>query len=137
VLASGAQINGEWEIDGAYFLMRLGPSLRGKVTNRIGYAVSGGLAAAYVGSTFNVRESFTPSATSSLIQIEEDTTTDTLVFGFYALANAEYWLTETTGLYGGASYESLSDYDQSVGGRTAKVDVGQGVAIRGGVVLRF
>lgn len=137
LIPNGASVDGEWDIDGAYFLIRLGPTLRAKLTERIGFSVSGGLAAGYIGSTFHARESIRPAGISGTVVYEDETTTDEIVFGYYAMANAEFWMTERTGVYAGASYEGLADYDQKLGDRTATIDIGQGVAIRGGIVLRF
>ncbi len=136
-IPGGALIDGEWDIDGAYFLIRLGPTLRGRITQRLGYSFSAGGAAAYVGSTFHSKESLQPDGVVQAIVYEEETDTDKLVMGYYASANLEFWLTESTGVYAGASYESLADFEQEVGGRKASVDVGQGVAIRGGLTYRF
>jgi predicted porin len=51
--------------------------------------------------------------------------------------NAEYWLTQRTGFYVGVNYESLGDYDQTLGGRTAKIDLGSGTGFRLGLTTRF
>ncbi|MBI2497893.1 MAG: hypothetical protein HYV75_08295, partial [Opitutae bacterium] len=44
---------------------------------------------------------------------------------------------EITGLFGGLTAQKLGDYDQVVGGRTAKVDLGSSVGIRAGVSIKF
>lgn len=57
--------------------------------------------------------------------------------GYYADVNVEWRANQTTGLFGGVSVQQLGDYDQTVGGRTAKIDLGNAVGIRGGISIRF
>lgn len=137
IVPGGTTINGRWKVDGAYFLVRLGPSLRGRLTERLGVSFSAGLAAGYVGTTFSAEESFQPpGATQPANYTAEDDGNDLLV-GFYGSANVEFWITPATGLYVGASFESLDTYDQSLEGRRVKIDIGEGVAVRAGIVYRF
>jgi hypothetical protein len=41
------------------------------------------------------------------------------------------------GIFGGFSAQQLSDYEQKLGDRRAKIDIGNSVGIRGGVSIRF
>ena len=57
--------------------------------------------------------------------------------GFYGAANVEFWFTPATGLYVGASFESLDTYNQGLEGRRVDIDIGEGLAVRAGIVYRF
>ena len=56
---------------------------------------------------------------------------------FYADLDAEYWLTDRTGFYLGASLQKSGSYDQTLGDRTAKIDMGTASGIQTGLSLRF
>lgn len=136
----GVVVNGKWQVKGAYFLMRLGPNLRAQLTKRISLTASIGIAGAYVGSTYSVVESFAlpnlPNAGVSTPVVDESTIKK-FVSGYYADFNVELALNERTGLFGGLSTQKLSGYDQTLSGRTAHVDLGSAVGLRGGVSYRF
>ncbi|HYC72201.1 MAG TPA: hypothetical protein VEB66_13390 [Opitutaceae bacterium] len=136
-VAGAASVQGNWQIKGAYFLLRLGPSIRTKITNRFGLSASAGVAGAYTGSKYMVTETIVlPDVAEPVTVVEEDTATEFLS-GFYADVNVDWMLNERTGLFGGVSMQQLGDYDQSVGGRTAKVDMGNAIGFRGGINIKF
>ena len=137
VVAGGTTINGRWQVDGAYFLVRLGPSLRGRLTERIGVSFSAGLAAGYVGTTFSAEESFQPPGATQAATYNAEADGNDLLVGFYGAANVEFWFTPATGLYVGASFESLDTYNQGLEGRRVDIDIGEGLAVRAGIVYRF
>jgi hypothetical protein len=142
----GINVNGVWQVKGAYFLVRFGPSLRAQLTERLGLNASLGIAGAYAGSTYSVHETFAvPDAPDLLVGanagpnnngLEQSTTTKFLT-GYYADLNLEWACNERTALFGGVTAQKLSDYSQSVGGRTALVDLGSTVGLRAGVSIRF
>lgn len=133
-------VNGNWQVKGAYFLMRVGPSMRARLTERLGLTASLGLAGAYAGSTYSVVESFAvpnlPDVTVRTPETEQSTASKFLS-GYYADINLELTLNERTGLFGGFSAQKLAGYDQTLGGRTAHIDLGSSVGVRGGISIRF
>lgn len=137
----GASVSGLWQVKGAYFMVRLGPSLRTQLTDRLGLNASVGIAGAYAGSTYSVRETFAvPDIPTVLVGTSvgtEQNTTTKFLSGYYADLNLEWATNDTTGLFGGLTAQKLSDYSQSVGGRTALVDLGSAVGIRAGVTIKF
>ncbi len=135
--AGGAVINGDWKIKGSYYLMRLGPSLRAKLSERLAVSVSAGFAGAYVGSTYTAAESLSiPGATRS-IDIEEEEEASEFIAGYYAEAVGEFWFTPRTAIYGGLTYERFGEYEQVLGTRTAEVDIGGSAGVRIGITTRF
>jgi hypothetical protein len=140
-IPGGIVVKGLWKIKGAYFMVRLGPSLRMQVTERLGLNASLGIAGAYVGSTYSVNESFevpdVPGVLVGAIVGTETTTATKFIGGYFADMNLEWAANERTGLFGGITAQKLGNYNQSVGGRTANVDIGGAVGLRAGVSIRF
>ena len=137
LIPGGAQMDGRWAIEGAYYLGRLGPHLRWRFNERLAFSLSAGVAVAYIGTTFRSEESITPPDSTSEVSVTEEEDADKVVTGFYFTGNAEYWLRDNTGFYLGASYESLGKFNQTLNGRSAAIDVGEGSSVRTGLMLRF
>ena len=51
--------------------------------------------------------------------------------------NFEWATNDTLGLFGGVTAQKLSTYEQKLGDRVAKIDLGSSVGIRGGVSIKF
>lgn len=136
-LAGAASVQGNWQIKGAYFLLRLGPSVRTQLTSRMGLSASAGVAGAYTGSRYLVVESLQIPDVVEPISVSDESTENKFLSGFYADVSLDWMLNERTGFFGGVSMQQLGDYDQSVGGRTAKIDMGNAVGFRGGINIRF
>jgi hypothetical protein len=115
--------------------------VRAQITSRLGVSASIGVAGAYAGSTYTAFESLTlPTEDAEVISTNdslEQNKTAKFLSGYYADFNLEWAATERTGLFGGISAQQLGDYDQTLNGRTAHIDLGNSVGIRGGVSIRF
>jgi hypothetical protein len=135
--AGAAVIDGNWKIKGAYYLVRVGPSLRAKLSERLAMSVSAGFAGAYVGSTYTAAESLRIAGASRTIDVKEEADSSEFIAGYYAEAVGEFWFTPRTSLYAGLSYERLGEYEQILGGRTAEIDLGGSAGIRVGITTRF
>lgn len=135
----GVNVNGNWQVRGAYFMMRFGPSIRARLTNRLGMSASAGVAGAYAGTTYSVRETFqVPDLPDLVVDTQTVQSTEAkFIAGYYADLNLEWAANERTGLFGGVTAQKFDGYDQSVGTRTARVDLGSSVGLRGGVSIRF
>jgi hypothetical protein len=145
-IEGGAEVTGRWQVKGAYFLVKLGPSIRTQITDRLGLTASAGLAGGYAGTRYTASESFSvDSMPDTLIELTDmDTGATTIgstatkfLTGYFADLNLEWAASETVGLFGGVTAQQLSDYDQKLGDRVAKIDLGSAVGIRGGVSIRF
>jgi hypothetical protein len=141
-----ATIAGRWQVKGAYFMVKIGPSVRTQITNRLGVNASLGLAGGYAGTRYSASESFSvatlPDVVFALFNSSDATdvissTTTKFLAGYYADLNLEWAANETVGLFGGVTAQKLSTYEQKLGDRTAKIDLGSTVGIRGGVSVRF
>jgi hypothetical protein len=137
----GVEVDGNWQVKGAYFMVRLGPTIRTRLTSRLGVSASMGVAGAYTGTTYSVTETFqVPDLEGLVIGAGRDTeqTSETkFISGYYADLNLEWVATERTGLFGGFTAQKFDGYDQSVGSRTARIDLGSSVGVRGGVSIKF
>lgn len=140
-IAGGAAVRGNWQVKGNYFMVRLGPSIRTQLTERLGLNASLGFAGAYAGTTYTVNESFqVPELDGVFVGASVGTERSTMtkfLSGYYADLNMEWAANERTGLFGGLTAQKLGDYDQAVGTRTANVDLGTAVGLRAGVSIRF
>ncbi|MBP8256044.1 MAG: hypothetical protein KAX37_01880 [Opitutaceae bacterium] len=134
--ANGADIDGHWQIKGAYFLFRVGPMIRIPIGERFAVTASAGYAGAYLGTTYRVKETLNISETLS-IPFEGEETYSKLLHGAYGEVNAEWWLTQRTGFFLGVTFEKLGKYEQTLAGRTADVDIGGNGGFRFGLTTRF
>ncbi|MDD2764116.1 MAG: hypothetical protein PHE83_09115 [Opitutaceae bacterium] len=130
-------VNGRWQIKGSYYTIRFGPMFQVPVTERLKLSLGLGAALAYVGSDYLVEETITLPDTETVVETQEQSTRSKLLPCFYADADAEYWLTERTGFYLGATYQKSGSFEQSLNGRTATVDLGSTYGIQSGLSLRF
>ena len=135
----GASVSGRWQVRGEYFMLRLGPSLHSQFTERLGMSASVGVAVAYAGTRYTADESMAvPGLTAVTIDTgPQVSTTAKLVSGYFADVSMEWAANERTGIYGGFGTQKLSDYEQTLGGRTARIDIGSAMAIRGGINIKF
>jgi hypothetical protein len=133
----GATVQGNWKIKGAYFLMRVGPSIRTQVTDRFGVSASLGLAGAFAGSRYSVVERLQIENVTDPIMEEKDSAESKFLTGYYADMTVDWAANERTGLFAGVNMQHLSGYDQEVAGRTAKIDIGSAVGIHGGISIKF
>lgn len=146
LVPGGASVTGRWQVKGAYFLVKVGPTLRTRITDRLGVTASIGFAGAYAGTRYSAAESFIVTELPS--QPVETTDPETgvniisstkakFLTGYYADLNLEWDTNGTFGLFGGVTAQQLDSYDQSLADRTAKIDLGSAVGVRGGVTIRF
>jgi hypothetical protein len=140
-VAGGATVNGRWQVKGAYFMVKLGPSFHAQFNDQFGMSGSIGFAGGYAGTQFSVAESFTVPEIGVGQEpggggIDASTATEFLT-GYYADLTFEWAANQSTGLFGGITAQQLSAYDQKVADRVARVDLGTAIGIRGGVSIRF
>jgi hypothetical protein len=134
---STADVKGDWHLKGAYYMFRVGPLFQIPITERLKLSLGIGGALAYVGTDYTADEEIDLTEVTSTVQTAEISHRNSLLPAFYADANAEYWLTERTGVYLGATYQRSRSFDQTLGGRTATVDLGTTSGVSTGITLRF
>ena len=134
---STTEIKGRWQIKGSYYTVRLGPSLQIGITERFKIRIAAGVGLAYVGSNYLVEEEIDIPGSEIAVKTTEESTRSAWMPAFFADADAEYWLTERTGFYLGATGQKSGSYEQTLDGRTATVDMGTTYGLQSGVTLRF
>jgi hypothetical protein len=146
ITPGGASVTGRWQVKGAYLMFKLGPTIRTQITERLGLSASAGLASAYAGTRYSAHESFKlvnyPGVEVETLDAETGDTTvasskTKFMTGYYADLTLEWDANESFGLFGGVTAQQLSDYEQKLGDRTARIDLGSAVGLRGGVSIRF
>ncbi len=133
-------VTARWEVKGAYYTFRAGPALWIPVTSRFRATVSAGPAVIYAGSTYTVTQSYQP-ATGALITDTSFDTSSHILPGYFADASLQFDLTEHTGFYAGAVFQSAGSYNQSLDTTAAhystKVDFANQNGLRAGMTVRF
>lgn len=135
--AGAATVQGNWQIKGAYFLMRVGPSIHAQLSERWGLSASAGFAGAFAGTRYSVVEELQVPDVATPIIDEPSSSESKFLTGYYADVTVDWFATERTGLFAGVAVQQIDGYDQSVAGRTAKIDFGSAVGIRGGINFKF
>ncbi|MBI2514555.1 MAG: hypothetical protein HYV96_21480 [Opitutae bacterium] len=135
--AGGASVLGNWQVKGAYFLVRVGPQLRTQLSQRFGLNASIGVAGAFSGTRYSVFESVQVPDLVDPITEEKVDAKSAFLGGFYADLNVDWAANERTGLFAGVNMQRFGSYDQEVAGRTAKIDFGSAVGVRGGLSYKF
>ncbi|MDQ5980185.1 MAG: hypothetical protein QG602_3160 [Verrucomicrobiota bacterium] len=142
----GANVTGRWQVKGAYFMLKFGPTLRTQISEHFAISASVGLAGAYAGTRYTAYESFQVAAmpNTDIETVDEETGSSTLsstatklLTGYYADLNLDWDMNDRFGLFGGVTAQQLDSYEQKLGGRTADIDLGSAVGVRGGVTVRF
>jgi hypothetical protein len=135
-----AEVTEKWNITGAYFTLRAGAQITMPITEKFSANVSGGPALVYVGTTFSVNQTLTPPTGNPITTTVSDDYS-TVLPAYFADANVEYALTDTTGLYLGAVFQSTTSYNQAIhslnGNYANKVDFGNQEGVRGGISFKF
>jgi hypothetical protein len=139
----GATVNGRWNIKGAYFMLKFGPSIRAQFTDRWEMTASAGVAGAYAGSTYTGAETFAvagmPDGQVAGVQEIKQSNTSEFLTGYYADLTIEFAANDRTWLFGGVTAQQFGDYEQTLAstGQMARIDLGSAVGVRGGVSIRF
>ncbi|MDE3083857.1 MAG: hypothetical protein KGJ37_01380 [Verrucomicrobiota bacterium] len=111
--AAEGQLENQYKIHGAFFMMRFGPKLIMPLTSKFQASFSTGPALVYVGTTFTVNQRFTPAvgdpSTTTITGQKDD-----VLPAYFADANLEYWLTDRTGFYFGGVYQTSTNYHHTV-----------------------
>ncbi|ATC65626.1 hypothetical protein CMV30_17675 [Nibricoccus aquaticus] len=137
ITPNGANVDGYWQIKGAYYMLRLGPIVRVPIAKKWTVSASAGGALAFVGSRFLVDEYIELPDVIGTIRFQGEGEEKAMVGGYYADVNIERWLTVRTGFFAGYSVEKMGNYTHEFAGRKADVDLGTSGGFRLGIITRF
>ena len=132
-----ADVDGFWQLKGAYYTFYLGPTLRVPIGERLRISLGAGAAVAFVGTNYRAQESIVLAEVDSPVTATAESAQNTWLPSYYANANAEFLLTPRTGLFLGATYQGKMDYSQTLVGRTATVGFDNNVGVQSGFSVRF
>ncbi len=138
--ASATSVTDNWKVKGAYYTFRFGPELFIPIGSHFHADISAGPTVVYAGTTYTVTQTFTPDIGADITQT--DTSAEyKLLPGYYADASLQYDLTDRTGFFAGAVYQSAGSYTQGVHSTTAnyatKIDLSNQNGLRAGMSVRF
>ena len=135
-----ASVSNRWNVKGAYYTFRAGPTVTLPVTSRLKATVSVGAAVVYSGTSYTVTQTFTPASGAEITDTNSSNAYK-LLPGYYADATVQFDLTERTGFYAGAILQSAGSYTQNVDSTNAnystKIDLANQQGIRAGMSYRF
>jgi hypothetical protein len=125
ITSGTALVTGSRSLDATLCDLRLGPMIDLNLFKGLSFELGGGLALGVVDSTFSYDE----TSASSLGVSTASGTTHGAGFraGAYAEAGLAYHLSRSFSLHGGAQFEYLGQFNQSIGSRSAQLDLGQAV----------
>jgi hypothetical protein len=112
ITTSTGVITNRWELKGAYFTVKLGPTISYMFNDHFRLTLGAGAAIVISGASFDVNSTFQPEAGDPLASTD---TGEELKFlpGYYAEATLQYDFSEKAGLYAGVDYQDNGSYTQT------------------------
>ena len=137
--AGPVDVSGIWRVNGAYYAFRFGPQISAQVFRGFSLNAGLGITGAYVGTNDTADESLTVTVDGNVdtALVHVTSTASKFLSGYYANLDASWEANERTGFFAGVNYESLGSFDQALGGRVTKIDLGNTAGIRGGISIKF
>lgn len=131
----GVLITGNRQMDATLYDWRLGPFVELSLSQRLSCQVGGGLAVGLAQSTFSFSDVTTTSG--GTVQAAGSTRNTDALVGFYGEAGLAYEVVSAASFFAGAQFQYLGDFNQSVGGRNAQIDLKKSVFFVVGLQWRF
>ncbi len=105
-------VTNQWDLKGAYFTFRIGPSISYQITNRLRLVLSAGASLVLSGTEYTVTQTYIPDIADPVISTVDN---DELKFlpGYYVDASLQFDITESAGFYAGVTYQDNGSYSQS------------------------
>ena len=137
---NNSSVTNRWRLRGAYYTFHAGPTLWIPITARLRASLSVGAALVYAGTSYTVTQTFEPDLGAE-ISNTNDSEAYKLLPGYFADATVQFDLTERTGFYAGAVFQSAGSYTQTIDTADAhystKIDLANQSGIRAGLSIRF
>lgn len=124
---AGPNIRATRSLDANLFGFDFGPTISLTMTKNLQLTASAGGTVAFINSEFSYNDGGMASGS--------DTKNDWLPGG-YASADLQYLIGERWGIFAGAAYTMLENFDQQTNGRSAKLHVGNSYTLRSGFFYR-
>ena len=136
VVAGGASITGSRQFDADLFGFRFGPYFEVPLSRRGSLDFSGGLALAYVNSTFNFNQTVAITGVGTQSQSGSGSHSSWLPGGYVA-GNISVTLSDKWALVGGVQFEDLGTYTQNLNGKQAVLDLSNSIFVTLGLSYSF
>ena len=101
-----------WDLKGAYFTFRLGPSISYLITDHLRFTVSAGAALVYAGTSYTVEQSYQPDTADAVVSNVTDEEQKFLA-GYFVDATVQYDFSDRTGIYVGGGIQDTGSYTQT------------------------
>lgn len=139
VLTDAAEIQGLWQLKGAYFTFRAGPWVRWTPTEHLAIKVSAGATATLMGMHLRYAERLRVNDEDISTEITAISDTQTYGYaGYFGSFELEWWLTRNSGLFLSAYYEGFdASLMMTLDGRSADASITGGLGLRLGFTTRF
>ena len=134
---TSATLTGYQKLSGELFSLRLGPFAEWNLTRKLSLAASVGLTLAPAMVDYDFSETATVASDGAVINASGHSSKTKLLYGPYVGAMLRYDFNKCWGIYVGARFQNLTDLNQSIGSRTARLDPGATVYGTVGVSWRF
>jgi hypothetical protein len=132
---TAAAMTGYQKLSGQLFSIRLGPFAEWNFNQKLSLAASVGLTLAPTTVDYDFSETAGPAG-SSITESGHSSKTK-LLYGPFAGATLRYDFNKCWGVFVGARFQNLTDLNQSIGGRTARLDLGDTLYATAGVSWKF
>ena len=134
--AGGASVTGTRTLSGSVYGMRLGPALDYDISDRWSVGVGGGFALGFIDNEFSFFETVTIPGLGSQSHNGRGSDTDWL-YGGYVRGQINFRLCKFASVFGAAEFNHLGAFDQTVGGKSAHLDLGRAVYASAGLSFWF
>jgi hypothetical protein len=131
-----AALTSNQKLSGQMFSIRLGPFAEWNFTHKLSLDASVGLTLAPTMVDYDFSETGSLAGGGTFEANGHSSKTE-LLYGPYVSGMLRYDFTKSWGVYVGAQFQSLTDLEQSIGGRTARLDPGATVYVTVGASWRF
>jgi len=140
--AGAATVSGTREFDAQVFSFRLGPYLDVPLSHRWLVSASAGLLLLEINSDFKYNETVTINSSVSGVSLlgeqhQGSASANDFLAGGYVEGDVSFAVTERLRLLAGAQFQTTSDYVQTVGGKSATLNLGQSVFVTIGLAFSF
>jgi hypothetical protein len=135
--ATTATLTGYQKLSGQLFSLRLGPFAEWKFTDKLSLAGSVGLTLAPAMVDYDFSEIATLAGAGGMIAASGHSSETKLLYGPYVGAMLRYDFDKHWGVFVGARFQNLTDMNQSIGSRTAKLDPSATLYATAGVSWKF
>lgn len=144
-ISSKGSLKNRYKIKGSYYTLRAGPTIIVPFSTKFHLSFGVGAAFIYAGTTYSVESEFLPDDFEQTITKKDSSYDRAFRPGYYLDANLEYWISERSGLFAGAVFQSNGSYTQkvendeenAVANYSSTIDLSSQSGMRLGMNIRF